>query len=136
MLCVAQKREHKNLANLIRAVAALDDDDVKLVLVGSPTPHEVELRGLVVELGIADRARAPRLADRRGARGAVRDRRLFVLPSLEEGFGLPILEAMRRDVPVACSNVSSLPEVAGNAAELFDPHDPGGDSRRHRARPG
>ncbi|MCC6694557.1 MAG: glycosyltransferase family 4 protein [Candidatus Hydrogenedentes bacterium] len=48
---------------------------------------------------------------------------LFVFPSLFEGFGLPILEAMRCAVPVACSNTSSLPEVAGNAALLFDPYD-------------
>ena len=47
----------------------------------------------------------------------------FVLPSLVEGFGLPVLEAMLRDVPVACSNSSSLPEVAGDAALLFDPRD-------------
>jgi glycosyltransferase involved in cell wall biosynthesis len=46
-----------------------------------------------------------------------------VFPSLYEGFGLPVLEAMQRDLPVACSNTSSLPEVAGDAALLFDPSD-------------
>jgi alpha-1,3-rhamnosyl/mannosyltransferase len=44
-------------------------------------------------------------------------------PSLHEGFGLPVLEAMVRGVPLACSNATALPEVAGDAAELFDPLD-------------
>jgi glycosyltransferase involved in cell wall biosynthesis len=47
----------------------------------------------------------------------------FVFPSLAEGFGLPVLEAMLRGTPVACSNTTSLPEVAGDAALLFDPLD-------------
>lgn len=46
-----------------------------------------------------------------------------MFPSLYEGFGLPVLEAMRRGVPVACSDRSTLPEVAGDAALLFDPED-------------
>ncbi len=48
---------------------------------------------------------------------------LFVYPSLYEGFGLPILEAMRCGCPIACSNTSSMPEIAGDAAMFFDPND-------------
>ena len=49
---------------------------------------------------------------------------LFVYPSLYEGFGMPLLEAMALNCPVACSNTSSMPEVVGEAAELFDPNQP------------
>jgi glycosyltransferase involved in cell wall biosynthesis len=52
-----------------------------------------------------------------------RDAALFVYPSLYEGFGIPPLEAMSLGCPVACSNTSSIPEVAGDAAEYFDPYD-------------
>jgi glycosyltransferase involved in cell wall biosynthesis len=48
----------------------------------------------------------------------------LVFPSLYEGFGLPPLEAMACGCPVACSNVAALPETVGDAARLFDPHDP------------
>ena len=48
---------------------------------------------------------------------------MFVCPSLHEGFGLPVLEAMAAGTPVACSRVTALPETAGNAAAFFDPLD-------------
>ena len=124
LLSVAQKREHKNLAGLIRALALLEERDVVLVLPGSPTPHEKELRVLASELGVGGRVRFPAWLPDADLEGLYRLARAFVLPSFEEGFGLPILEAMGRGVPVACSNASSLPEVAGDAAETFDPHSP------------
>jgi len=123
VLCVAQKREHKNLAGLIRGLAVTADRRVRLVLPGSPTTHEQELRALAAELGLAERVRFPGWVSSSELEGLYQASRAFVLPSFEEGFGLPILEAMRRGVPVACSNVSSLPEVAGDAALLFDPSD-------------
>lgn len=124
VLCVAQKREHKNLSALIRALALLRDQDVRLVLPGAPTPHEQGLRELAASLGVASRVVFPEWLDESDLEGLYALARCFVLPSFEEGFGLPILEAMQRGVPVATSNVSSLPEVAGDAALLFDPHRP------------
>lgn len=121
VLCVAQKRPYKNLHSLVRALAQLDDD-VTLVLPGSPTAYEDELRSLASELGVAERVRFPDWLSDRDLDGLYALAEVFVLPSLIEGFGIPVLEAMARGVPVACANVSALPEVAGDAALLFDPH--------------
>jgi glycosyltransferase involved in cell wall biosynthesis len=120
VLCVAQKRPYKNLHRLVRALAALDSD-VVLVLAGAPTPHEQELRALAEELDVTQRVRFPAWLTEAQLEGLYGLCSLFVLPSLIEGFGLPVLEAMGRGVPVACSNTSALPEVAGDAALLFDP---------------
>lgn len=124
VLCLAQKRTHKNLDGLIRAHALLPDERAQLVVVGSHTAYEDELRALAVELGVGDRVIFPDWLDDAELEGLYRLARCFVLPSFEEGFGLPVLEAMARDVPVACSRLTSLPEVVGDAALLFDPHDP------------
>jgi glycosyltransferase involved in cell wall biosynthesis len=120
VLCVAQKRPYKNLHRLVRALPELAPD-VVLVLVGAPTPHEQQLRGLADELGVPGRVRFQDWLAEEQLEGVYRMCSAFVLPSLIEGFGLPVLEAMLRGVPVACSNTSSLPEVAGDAALLFDP---------------
>jgi glycosyltransferase involved in cell wall biosynthesis len=120
VLCVAQKRPYKNLHTLVRALPALPSE-VTLVLPGAPTAHEAELRALAAELGVTERVRFPDWLSEPDLEGLYALSAAFVLPSLIEGFGLPILEAMQRGLPVACANVSALPEVAADAALLFDP---------------
>jgi glycosyltransferase involved in cell wall biosynthesis len=120
VLSVAQKHPYKNLVQLVRALPELDED-VVLVLPGFPTPHERELRALAGELGVAGRVRLPQWLSEPSLAGLYSLSSAFVLPSLAEGFGLPVLEAMLRGVPVACSNIATLSEVAGDAALLFDP---------------
>jgi glycosyltransferase involved in cell wall biosynthesis len=124
MLSLSAKRPHKNLPRLFRAVAALDPERRPVLVVpGYPTPHEEELRRLARTLGIADLVRMPPWLPAADLEGLYRAAACVVFPSLYEGFGLPVLEAMARGVPVACSNRSSLPEVAGDAALVFDPED-------------
>jgi glycosyltransferase involved in cell wall biosynthesis len=109
---------------LIGALARIEPEDRPvLVLPGYPTAHELELRTRADALGIAEDVRFPAWVSSEELEGLWSIARAFVFPSLYEGFGLPVLEAMARGVPVACSNASSLPEVAGDAALLFDPHD-------------
>ena len=74
-------------------------------------------------LGVAQDVRFPAWVSNAELEGLWSIAQAFVFPSLYEGFGLPVLEAMARGVPVACSDASSLPEVAGDAALLFDPRD-------------
>jgi glycosyltransferase involved in cell wall biosynthesis len=121
LLSVSAKRPHKNLVRLLEAVASLESPPV-LVIPGYPTPHEAELRERAAALGV--RAVFPAWLPAADLEGLYAEAAAFVFPSLAEGFGLPVLEAMARGVPVACSDRSSLPEVAGDAAVLFDPEDP------------
>jgi glycosyltransferase involved in cell wall biosynthesis len=123
LLALSAKRPHKNLAALLEACALLERRPI-LVLGGYPTAHELELRDRAQALGIADDVRWPGWLDPAEVEGLWRLSAGFVFPSLYEGFGLPVLEAMARGVAVASSTAASLPEVAGDAALLFDPHDP------------
>jgi glycosyltransferase involved in cell wall biosynthesis len=123
ILSVAQKRPYKNLQALVKAMAELADVSSTLVLPGAPTPHEAELRTLARELGVESRVRFLDWVSETDLEGLYQEATCFALPSLIEGFGLPVLEAMARDLPVACSNRPSLPEVTGDAALLFDPED-------------
>lgn len=126
LLSLSAKRPHKNLLALIGALAELSQQErPMLVLPGYPTAHEAELRDRVRALGLDDDVRFPAWLSAAELEGLWAIAGAFVFPSLYEGFGLPVLEAMARGVPVACSNSSSLPEVAGDAALLFDPSDVG-----------
>jgi glycosyltransferase involved in cell wall biosynthesis len=124
VLSLSAKRPHKNLLALIGALARIPAEDRPvLVMPGYPTAHEAELRGRAGALGVSDDVRFPAWVSNAELEGLWSIARAFVFPSLYEGFGLPVLEAMARGVPVACSNASSLTEVAGHAALLFDPHE-------------
>ncbi len=113
------KRPHKNLARLIEALASVPD--AVLVVPGYANPYEAELRAVAAAAGVQERVRFTGWVQGADLEGLYALCSLVCFPSLVEGFGLPVLEAMRRGVPVACSSVSALPEVAGDAALLFDP---------------
>ncbi len=112
LLYPARPWKHKNHARLYEAFASLrrENPELRLVLTGEgdfgSVPPAVDVRGRV--------STSELVALYRGAAA-------MVFPSLYEGFGIPLVEAMACGCPVACSNVTSLPEVAGGAARLFDP---------------
>lgn len=122
VLSVAAKRPHKNLIRLLGALARIHTERRPLlVLPGYPTPHEDELRRRASELGVTGDVRLLGWIDTAELEGLYAAAACFVFPSLYEGFGLPVLEAMARSVPVACSGRGALGEVAGDAALPFDP---------------
>jgi glycosyltransferase involved in cell wall biosynthesis len=90
---------------------------------GYRTTFEAEIDREAARLGIADRVRFPGWVSDEDLEGLYAAATCFVFPSLIEGFGMPVLEAMERGLPVACSNAASLPEVAGDAVRYFDPLD-------------
>ena len=121
ILTVSAKRPHKNLERLIEAVSRVHG--VVLIVPGYTTAFEQDLRAGASSLPGGDRIRFTGWVDDATLEGLYRAATCFVFPSLAEGFGLPVLDALARGVPVACSNTSSLPEVAGDAALYFDPTD-------------
>lgn len=127
LLSLSAKRPHKNLLALIDALARIPSAERPvLILPGYPTAHEQDLRERAQALGVQDDVRFPAWVSAEELECLWALARVFVYPSLYEGFGLPVLEAMARGVPVACSAASSLPEVAGDATLMFDPHDAAG----------
>jgi glycosyltransferase involved in cell wall biosynthesis len=124
LLSLAAKRPHKNVEGLIDALALIPDERRPLLVVpGYETEHEAVLLERARERGVADQLRFPGWLSRADVEGLWRACTAHVFPSFYEGFGLPVLEAMARGVPGACSDRASMPEVAGDAALLFDPAD-------------
>ncbi len=125
LLSVSAKRPHKNLARLLDALALIEAARRPvLVLPGYPTEHEAELRHRAAALGLTAHTRFLGWVDGAELEGLYASAACFVFPSLSEGFGLPVLEAMSRGVPVACSGEGAVAEVAGDAALRFDPRSP------------
>lgn len=126
VLFVGNLKPSKNVQGLLRAFSVLQSRSRvphSLLIIGDDTAGRPLLMDLRRELKLESKViSVPRVTDsqlRRAYSGAD----LTVLPSFEEGFGLPIVESMACGTPVACSRSACLPEIAGNAAEYFDPHD-------------
>lgn len=122
ILCVAGSHPHKNLPSL---VAAFDTMAVvfphKLVIVGERGRDEENLQAEILASRHADRVERLVNVDPARLQSLYAGASLFVLPSLYEGFGLPVVEAQAAGVPVLAATSASLPEVCGEGAILFDP---------------
>jgi glycosyltransferase involved in cell wall biosynthesis len=122
VLCVAAKRPHKNQGLLLRVLEHLEDDTV-VVLAGHAEPYEDELRTQAADLGVEGRVRFLGFVPDAELEGLWRLAECAAFPTLGEGFGLPVIEAMARGVPVACSDLPVLREVGGDVPHYFSPDD-------------
>jgi glycosyltransferase involved in cell wall biosynthesis len=128
VLYVGNIKPHKNLERLIEAFQTLrrgELDDLKLLIIGDEISRYPALRRAVHRLKLHKHVRFLGYLPDETLAILYRLASVFVFPSLYEGFGLPPLEAMASGTPVVTSNVSSLPEVTGDAAVLVDPYDVG-----------
>jgi len=124
VLAVSALKVHKNVSALVQAMGLVRQSvpDAVVVVPANPTPLQAELERQAVRIGA--RVVFPGWVNGADLEGLYRMASCLAFPSLREGFGLPVLEAMRRGLPVACGRLSALPEVAGDAALYFDPHRP------------
>jgi glycosyltransferase involved in cell wall biosynthesis len=125
VLYVGSIEARKNLPRLLQAFAYLQGrlEHWKLVVVGARRWKSSPVYETVRRLGLEQRVHFTGYVEEADLPALYSAASLFVFPSLYEGFGLPVLEAMACGTPVVTSNTSSLPEVAGDAALLVDPYD-------------
>ena len=126
ILAFSSFSESKNIPRLIEAFANVAEElpgGMKLVVVGHSPRNGALLRSLIDKHSIKDRVVLTGYLPDPVLAKVLREALLFAFPSLYEGFGIPVLEAMAAGVPVISSNAASLPEVCGDAALLFSPRD-------------
>ena len=129
LLYAGRVSPHKNVVRMIEAFSALKAElekdelypDLKLIIIGDDLSGNPDLRRTVIRGGVQNDVRFLGFIPIEVLRTFYDEAKIFVFPSLYEGFGLPPLEAMAHGTPVVTSNVSSLPEVVGNAAVLVNP---------------
>jgi len=123
LLCVSTLHPHKNIERLVRAYAR-EKRDYRLVLAGMRGFHTRPIEELIARLNVSDSVELTGWIPREELYHLYQHARVFVYPSTFEGFGMPVLEAMAAGVPVACSDIPPLREIAGaecGSALFFDP---------------
>jgi glycosyltransferase involved in cell wall biosynthesis len=123
VLSVGTGNRQKNYPRLVEAFAAMQRRDVSLVIAGRPGADTPLLLERARTLGVFDRVVLAGFCSDAELADLYRGALAVIVPSVHEGFGIPVLEAMAFDVPVASSNAGALADVAGDAALLFDPFD-------------
>lgn len=121
ILFVGTLQPRKNIVRLIEAFSKLLMENIDLVVIGRKGWHFGEILKAPHDYGISDRVHFLENVTDEELPSFYKNAQLFCLPSLYEGFGLPVLEAMKYGCPVITSNVSSLPEAGGDAVEYVDP---------------
>ncbi|MCF7812716.1 glycosyltransferase family 4 protein [Candidatus Gracilibacteria bacterium] len=132
LLYTGNWREHKNLPRLIRAFGKILREtkrtggpshlqNLQLIITGKEDPYYPEVKKTISELGLQDSVQCIGLVSREDLLRLYSAASVFVFPSLYEGFGLPPLEAMQSETPVAASRISSIPEICGEGVQYFDP---------------
>lgn len=121
ILFVGTLQPRKNVEKLVEAFSKIKDKKIKLVVVGKKGWLWEGIVGAPERYKVTERVKFLDFVGDEDLPSLYKNATCFVLPSLYEGFGLPVLEAMQQGCPVLISNVSSLPEVGGDAAVYFDP---------------
>ncbi len=124
ILFVGTLQPRKNIVKLIEAFSKLKNNKLNLIIVGKKGWQYADILSAPAKYGVGEKVKFLDFVADEDLPSLYKNALCFALPSLYEGFGLPVLEAMKYGCPVVASNVSSLPEAGGDAALYFDPNNP------------